>query len=141
MDTIVTDRKILKQVSRETTSKEVEEMGLIKRLRAAMDSAWTGGSGLAAIQIGVPVRFAWYKTNSEEGTLLNPVILERYGSDVGKEGCLSIPHKWVEVDRAWEIVYMTNGKKRRAIGYLARLIQHEIDHMDGILCDEKQIQV
>ncbi len=141
-DLIVTDRKILRQVSKETTPQEVESLGLIKRLREANAKAWVNGAGLAAIQIGVPLRFSWYTIMKNgqvtEGTLLNPVIIQRYGIIKEKEGCLSIPHKYTEVERAYEIEYVTNGKKKRARGYLSRLIQHEIDHMDGILNDERK---
>lgn len=114
-------------------------MQLIKRLREANSHAWCDGAGLAAIQIGVPLRFAWYKFKDKEGTLLNPVILQRYGVIKEKEGCLSIPNKYTEVERAYAIDYLTNGKRKTAKGFLARLIQHEIDHMDGILNDEKEI--
>ena len=137
MGEIVTDRKILRQTSRETTAQEVEQLKLISRLREANSHAWCSGAGLAAIQIGVPVRFAWYKFKDHEGTLLNPKIVQRYGVIKEKEGCLSIPNKYTEVERAYEIDYLTNGKKKNAKGFLARLIQHEIDHMDGILNDEK----
>ena len=136
-DKIITDVKKLRINSKETTSKEVQDLNLISRLIKANKTAWTNGAGLAAIQIGVPLRFAWYVYEGKEGTLLNPVIVERFGSEVGKEGCLSIPNKWFDVERAYAITYLTNGKKKRASGFLARLVQHEIDHMDGILVIDK----
>ena len=137
MDLIITDRTILHQISKETTQKEVDELNLISRLREANKGAWTIGAGLASIQIGIPVRFAWYIVNGKEGVLLNPIINKKWGSDIAKEGCLSIPNKYTEKERAWTIEYITNGKKKKANGFLARLIQHEIDHMNGILVDEK----
>ena len=139
-DHIIIARKIfyksgkLRQVSKETTLKEVEELDLINRLREANKHAWTEGCGLAAIQIGIPLRFAWFKAGKKEGVLLNPVITNSWGKDVQKEGCLSIPNKYVYVPRAVTIEYTSNGKKKGKVsGFLARLIQHEIDHMDGIL--------
>jgi len=137
---IITNKGILHTVSFDTTPQEVEERHLIKLLREANKTAWTSGTGLAAIQIGIHLRFAWFIHDGKEGTLLNPVIINKWGEDTAKEGCLSIPHTWIDVKRAYEIEYLTNGKKKRARGFLARLIQHEIDHMDGILITDRVIQ-
>lgn len=132
-DLIVTDPKILSQISKTTTSEEVQSLNLISRLIAANKTAWTDGAGLAAIQIGIPLRFAWYVVGGKEGTLLNPIITERFGVQKNREGCLSVPNMFIEVERPYSIEYLTNGKKKKASGFLARLIQHEIDHMDGLL--------
>lgn len=136
---ITTDKNILHQISVETTPKEAYGYGLIFKLREANKMAWTKGAGLAAIQIGMPLRFAWFFYEGKEGVLLNPVIVNHWGEEIAKEGCLSIPNKWVEVKRAFEIEYLTNGKTKRARGFLARLIQHEIDHMNGILITDKRV--
>lgn len=136
---IVTDKNILHQISVETTPKEVEGLGLVFKLREANKSAWTKGAGLAAIQIGMPVRFAWYFHEGKEGILLNPVVVNQWGEEIASEGCLSIPGKRIDVKRAYEIEYLTNRKKKRARGFLARLIQHEIDHMNGILITDKRV--
>jgi peptide deformylase len=130
---IITDKEILHQVSKKTTQEEVVELDLVRKLREANKTAWTKGAGLAAIQIGIPLRFAWYIHNGKERVLFNPVIIKKWGVDKQKEGCLSIPHVWVDVERAWTIEYLSNGKKKRISGFEARLIQHEIDHMDGKL--------
>jgi len=137
---IETNQKKLRKISRETSTQEVADLLLIDRLRAQNKAAWTDGCGLAAIQIGVPLRFAWYKCNGKEGVLLNPKILKTWGSSVEREGCLSIPNKYVMVDRAVTIEYLNNGKKKKANGFLARLIQHEIDHMCGILNIDKAVK-
>jgi len=137
---IETNQKKLRKVSRETSTQEVADLLLIDRLRAQNKAAWTDGCGLAAIQIGVPLRFAWYKCNGKEGVLLNPKILKTWGSSIESEGCLSIPNKYVMVDRAVTIEYLNNGKKKKANGFLARLIQHEIDHMCGILNIDKAVK-
>jgi len=137
---IVTDQKKLRQVSVATTSQEVKELRLVSKLREANKTAWTEGCGLASIQIGVPLRFAWYKINGREGVLLNPMILRTWGSSNLREGCLSIPQSYVKVDRPHTIEYLTNGKKNKANGFLARLICHEIDHMDGILNIDKVVE-
>ena len=64
---------------------------------------------------------------------MNPKILKTWGEDIADEGCLSIPNKYIPVKRAITIEYVSGGKKKKVSGFLARLIQHEIDHMDGKL--------
>lgn len=138
-DKIITDEKILRQVSRPTTWEEVKKLDLIARLKKACPTAWTPGCGLAAIQIGVPVRFAWYVWQKKDYFLLNPEIRYRYGRASLKEGCLSVPHNWAIVTRSNIIEYWTVMEdtglpvQKKAKGYQARIIQHEMDHMDGIL--------
>ena len=143
MDQIVTDQSILNQVSKECTYEEVEKLDLVGKLREAMKIAWTPGCGLAAIQIGIPLRFAWYIFKGKEGVLANPIITNKWGSETLKEGCLSIPNKWIPVDRAVTIEYISGykkRKKRKVNGTLARIIQHEIDHMDGVLIIGKKYE-
>ena len=134
---IVTDQQKLRVMSLPATIYEVEKYEVVKKMKEAMKYAWHTGAGLAAVQIGIPIRYAWYKFGNTEGVLLNPIIVERWGEDVQNEGCLSIPDFNKEVERAWTIEYTSNGKRKRANGFLARLIQHEIDHMDGILIIDK----
>ena len=141
MDKIITDPIFLKQKCRETTHAEILDLQLELRIRLALKLAWTTGLGLAAIQIGVPVRFAWYMYEGKCGILVNPVIIGAWGSDIRKEGCLSIPGKWLQIDRPWTIKYETGAKKRKQrtiSGILARLICHEVDHMEGILITDKE---
>lgn len=135
---IVTDFKILRQVSKPTSLQEVDSLKLVSKLIKDNKTAWTKGAGLSAIQIGIPLRFAWYRYQDKDGVLLNPIILKKYGNAIQQESCLSIPNRSVEVERALDIEYLTNGKKKKAHGFLARLIQHEIDHMDGILIVDKK---
>jgi peptide deformylase len=101
------------------------------------------GIGLAANQIGVPWRV--FVINMGVGTdtdnlitLINPEITAMEGSESGEEGCLSIPDVIVEVNRAIQIEIKAvdlNGKDIRyeASGLLARALQHEMDHLNGIL--------
>jgi peptide deformylase len=103
------------------------------------------GVGLAANQVGVLQRVLVVGVpQGEEGetvashTLVNPAILERTGSASGEEGCLSIPGLYDEVSRALSVRVRFVDESGRsaeltADGYLARAIQHEIDHLDGIL--------
>ena len=100
------------------------------------------GVGLAANQIGVARRVAVVDVGEEDPpplVLINPVIIERAPeSEVAEEGCLSIPEIFGDVKRAARIVVEAldvNGQPQRveATAYKARAIQHEIDHLDGIL--------
>lgn len=145
MDRILTtdnpeDVKVLREISRETTWEEIEQLDLINRLREANDkNAWTDGCGLAAIQIGIPVKVAWFRIDGREEILVNPEFCFGIGEYVAVEGCLSIPNKQTKIKRYHEIEYMNNGRKKKAKGFKANVIQHEMDHMDGILNTDKEI--
>jgi len=104
------------------------------------------GVGLAATQVGVLQRVLVVDVplDEEEGvaraihTLVNPVLLERASSQSAEEGCLSIPGIYEDVTRALKIRVRFQdeaGKAQtlEAEGYLARAIQHEVDHLDGVL--------
>ncbi len=139
-DKIVIDQIKLREVSCPTTLKEVNDLKLWERLRAANDYAWMTGCGLAAIQIGVPLRFSWFRWGEQEFMLLNPEIISRSGKNKAlKEGCLSIPNNWIKIRRYYKIKYMSDGMRKTAKGLKAQIIQHEIDHMDGILNIDKAI--
>jgi peptide deformylase len=109
---------------------------LFETMRAAK------GVGLAANQIGVARRVAVVDVGEEDPpplVLINPAILERSEElDTAEEGCLSIPDIFGDVERHARVVVEAldrEGKKFRveAHGYKARAIQHEIDHLDGVL--------
>ena len=97
------------------------------------------GVGLASNQIGVARRVAVVSVEDQgEHALVNPVILETQGVETAEEGCLSIPDIFADVERGARVVVEAadeHGKRRRieAAGLLARAIQHEVDHLDGIL--------
>ncbi len=129
----------------------------IAALAADMADSMTaaGGVGLAAPQIGVPKRIIVFKVPGERATaaandgplelqvLINPVIEPLSGEmELGWEGCLSIPGLKGEVPRYRKIAYRgfdLQGEKvlRRAEGFHARVVQHEVDHLDGILYPER----
>ena len=101
------------------------------------------GIGLAANQIGIPwrifvVNMGFETENDNLITLINPEITAIEGSELGEEGCLSIPDVVAKVNRATQVELKAidlNGKDVRleAMGFLARALQHEIDHLNGIL--------
>lgn len=133
-DPIVTDVKQLRVLSRETTWQEVGALGLRNRIRAALPTAWCKGYGLAAIQIGVPVRYAWAQVGRNEIELLNPRIVRQEGPAMMEgEGCLSFPNRRGNTIRFREVEFESDGVLYSASGMEAVVIQHEIDHMNGVL--------
>ena len=98
-----------------------------------------GGVGLAAPQVGVLRRVVVVETEPGEVIeLINPVIVEKSGSQTGQEGCLSLPGRWGLCTRPDTVtVEATNrrGERFRVTGYdlTAHCFCHEIDHLDGIL--------
>lgn len=100
------------------------------------------GIGLAAPQVGVQKRFFVYDYSEEPGVLINPVITESDGEWVYDEGCLSIPGMSFEIVRPKQILVTGRDLDGNEIEFEAdelwsRLIQHELDHLDGILMIER----
>lgn len=103
------------------------------------------GVGLAANQIGLPLRLALILLPGENEddpptkyVIINPEIIAKHGEKVEEEGCLSLPGLWAEVSRATDVTvkYLDeNGQEhtKRARGLLAKAFQHEVDHLDGKL--------
>lgn len=126
-------RKKCKPVA-EITQKEIELFNEMLHLMHTYS-----GIGLAAPQVGIPFRI--FVTDIGEGKLIklaNPSIVKTKGGDKMAEGCLSLPEINVEIKRPSEIVVVglnESGKvvEIKAKGLLARVIQHEIDHLNGKL--------
>lgn len=107
-----------------------------------------GGVGLAAPQVGVEEKLLVLnpsgdkKERSGELVLLNPRLTRKKGREFGEEGCLSFPGIQAEVER-WIDITITyhdlDGKEQtmQASGWLARIIQHELDHLDGVLFTDR----
>ena len=96
------------------------------------------GVGLAANQVDVLLRVIVMKVDNQLYTLANPEVVRSSGEQIGYEGCLSVPGYIGEVARAEKVTIKAlnrNGKEVRikGEGLLARAIQHEIDHLDGVL--------
>lgn len=106
----------------------------------------TDGVGLAAPQVGVSKRIIVVDDGNGLQALINPQIIKAEGSQWGPEGCLSVPGYFGDVER-YEKVTVTaidpNNKKLRieAEGFLARIFQHEIDHLEGHLFIEKAVNL
>jgi peptide deformylase len=107
------------------------------------------GIGLAAPQVGISKRIIVVDLGGEDDEIIkmvNPRIVERNGSVLGLEGCLSIPHVYGEVERAESVVVKgldERGKPMKvdASGLLARVFQHEVDHLDGKLFTDVAVNV
>jgi len=99
------------------------------------------GVGLAAVQVGAPLRVFLIDTSKYGGgrlVLINPKIITREGLQTGEEGCLSVPGLVGDVTRAYRITYEATGLDGEPIAgeateLTARAIQHENDHTEGIL--------
>ena len=100
------------------------------------------GAGLAAPQIGVPVRVAAVDVDEGYFEFVNPVFVWQKGEQVGAEGCLSVRGKSGIVarpDKVKIIFYDRKGDRYSLVarGFLARAICHEFDHLDGIIYTDK----
>jgi peptide deformylase len=120
------------------------ELPLTPRMGQLLDDmaetlyASDGRAGLAAPQVGILRRLIVMDCGDGLIELINPVILSMSGEQTGPEGCLSYPGYYGMVTRAEQVAVQTftrEGEEKviEAEGYLARCIQHEIDHLNGIL--------
>ena len=137
----------LKQVAEEVTSFDSELSEFIKNLDETMN-AGPGGVGIAATQVGVMQRiviidvsnYPRLKNAKQHGhlVLINPEITDWQGMKKGREGCMSVPDFTGNVIRAENIVLKAldeNGLEHEyeMEGFEARAVQHELDHLDGLL--------
>ena len=141
--TILTEpNKLLRQVSKNVEKVGDEERALMDDMLDTMYDA--PGIGLAAVQIGIPKRIIVMDISKDENKkepryFVNPIIKNK-NKDKAKyeEGCLSVPDQFAEIERpnSCEVEYLDYyGKKQllKADGLLATCIQHEMDHLEGIL--------
>tara|TARA_B110001452_G_scaffold221758_1_gene194419 strand:- start:52 stop:570 length:519 start_codon:yes stop_codon:yes gene_type:complete len=134
--------KTLRQVSKSVKSVGREEQKLMDDMIETMYEA--NGIGLAAIQIGVPKRIIVMDISKQENKkepryFVNPVIKNKnILKATYEEGCLSVPNQFAEIDRPSKcdieyLDYYGNNQLLKAEGILATCIQHEMDHLEGIL--------
>ncbi|MBO0447598.1 peptide deformylase [Enterococcus ureilyticus] len=135
----------LKQKAKPVTMITDETISLLEDMYETMVAH--DGIGLAAPQIGKNFQLAVIEIDDETGLfeLINPEIIERKGSDIDVEGCLSIPETYGTVERADEVTVRYFDREGdeievTAYGYLARAFQHEIDHLNGELFIDKIIE-
>jgi peptide deformylase len=128
---------ILRTAAEPVTDFDKQLRGLVKDLTQTLDDAQ--GAGLAAPQIGVGLRVFAYAVGSERGYLVNPVLdfPDEQERD-GEEGCLSFPGIYYDVKRRLNTVargVTDRGDPVQVVGteILARCLQHETDHLDGVL--------
>jgi peptide deformylase len=122
---------------------------MVETLRTA------SGVGLAAPQIGLGQRIAVIEYPDDEDRpeetkrvyeLINPEIIKAKGSEVAQEGCLSIPGMAADVDRATQLIVRAQDRNGNEVRYkvydwLARIFQHEIDHLHGVMMTDRASQV
>ena len=144
---IVTDEKILRQRSEEWHNDSVHAQEELRDVVYQMDEAMEKyeGIGISAIQIGIPWRI--FLAGKPAELFINPRIIEK--SSIMKqdwEGCLSCPDLKVRVKRSHSVVmeydtFNEDGEyitvKRKFKGFDARVVQHEFDHLNGILITDK----
>ena len=141
--TILTEpNKVLRQISQPVESVGKEEQLLMDDMLETMYAA--NGIGLAAIQVGIPKRIIVMDISKDENKkepmyFVNPVIKNKNPvKSTYEEGCLSVPNQFAEIDRPskCDIEFLDyNGNKQTisADGLFATCIQHEMDHLEGIL--------
>src|SRR5450756_2203732 len=133
----------LRKKSRDVGEITAKIITLLDDMAETMESA--NGVGLAASQVGVLRRVAIVDTGEGVIDLINPVLIEQDGIQTEAEGCLSIPGIQGIVERPAHVVVEAldrNGKLQRIEGMelLARALCHEIDHLNGILFEDKVIR-
>jgi peptide deformylase len=128
---------VLRKKANKVTSIDSSVLRLIDNMIETLQDS--SGVGLAANQVGVPLRIVVIQIPDEELlVLINPEIVETKGERTVIEGCLSIPGYQAEICRAETVKVRAKGRhgrliRRKASDLLAQAIQHEVDHLNGVL--------
>ena len=140
-DIVIDGSPILRKKCREVEVFDEKLATLLDDMKETLKKA--DGVGLAAPQVGLLKRVViiWYEDFYLE--MVNPIITKTSGSQIGPEGCLSVPGKSCEVLRPNYVVcdYQTRKGEKKTIkvkDFIARIFCHEIDHLDGILYYDKE---
>lgn len=133
--------KVLRKIAKPVTDINDEIITLLNNMVETMHAQ--NGVGLAAPQVGISKRIIVADPSGGEDEsmimrLINPEITAEYGEQLGEEGCLSVPGEYESVRRAEAVSIEAMDEKgdkfsMKAEGFLARILQHEIDHLDGKL--------
>ncbi len=135
--------KVLEKKTRKVNMEEIrkELPSLLADMFETMDAV--GGAGLAANQVGLDLRLAVIKILREDEAplsivIINPEIVEKSGSMYEEEGCLSFPGLFAKIRRAAKVKVRAINEKGLPIeinaeGLFAKALQHEIDHLDGVV--------
>ena len=145
---VTNDERPIVKIPAEVLKQKAKEVAKVnKRIKTIADNMvrimkQANGVGLAAPQIGLLERIIVIAPEGKPRVLINPVIINSGGSSIGEEGCLSIPGLYGDVERPSEVEIEAYDLKGRQFtytmdGFAARVVQHEIDHLDGILFIEK----
>jgi peptide deformylase len=144
------ERPVVKIPDPVLRGKAVDVSKITKKTQTLIDDMMrimrqANGIGLAAPQIGVLQKVIVVAPDGKRGTaLLNPKIIKMEGEQIGQEGCLSIPGLYGDVKRAMYVEVEGYDRKGRQVtweleGLPARVVQHEVDHLEGILFTDKVI--
>lgn len=142
MEVLIYPDPVLRRGGKPVTTFDAELRKLAERMFDAMYEE--GGVGLAAPQVGIEQKLLVLNPAGDradrtgERVMLNPRITRKKGREFGEEGCLSFPGIHAEVERWIEITVTyqdLDGKEQTlaADGWLARIVQHELDHLEGVL--------
>jgi peptide deformylase len=135
---------ILKKKTKNVVNFDKSLNNIINNMKKIM--VLNSGVGLAANQVGLELSLFIAKPKDKFYVFINPEIISFKDEEIKEEGCLSIPNKWGIVKRYNEVkikFYDLRGRKHtlKTKGLLAHIIQHEIDHLNGILFIEKALEV
>jgi len=139
---ITTDKDILKKVSSKTTVAECGRLSVFPIMQKEIEEA--KGLGISAIQVGIAICACIIKSKDKFVKMINPIITKRY--DLGRfigERCLSLPEVVVDTLRhqqvtvSWFDYDAYSDKQAVFVGQEAICIQHEIDHLSGVLITDR----
>ena len=133
---LVVGNPVLRQKAKRVSQFDRPLQRLIDDMLETMRAA--PGVGLAGPQIGVPLRLAVIEVDDKVTVIINPEIVKRQGEVELDEGCLSVPGFWGKLTRSEKVTVKARNRDGRefrlnADGLLAQALQHEIDHLDGLL--------
>lgn len=127
---------ILRQTALKVERIDKETISVIEKMMDTMHI--NEGIGLAAPQVGISKQIIVADVDEKAIKLINPTIIEKEGGEKAQEGCLSVPEIYIGVKRPFYVKIKGLNEKGEPVtieaeGLLARVLQHEIDHLNGIL--------